>query len=569
MLFILFYWLYLFLLTSSYGILLKKIINIKPVSPAVIPLLGSFFIVIVASIVAVFYSLDIVFESLLISLSIVSIFAFKKDFKAYTKQLIAQFASFSTLIKTLFISVVILAIAKSASAPYLIDNESYYIQSIKWLDYYGLVPGLSNLHFFLSQMSPWHILQSATNLNFLFTDFNDLSGFYLVLGNGYAFYYLNRYFNSRQFTDLLIGLFPLVNVFLFQFIAAPSPDVGIYICFLILTSEFIINYYSKENLCIVSLFIISFFAIYIKLTAILYVVFPIILIIKHRQNLLILKSDVYKIITIGAITLVLFIAKNSIVTGFPFYPITSLNLLNVDWKFPIKILTFFTEQTRLDDFLMTAEVYNNASYLERFIRWLTLPKLDGVFNLGMCVLLFIFPIVLYKSKHRKLLLIFYGMSLLQMIWLLSTSPQYRFFFMFFTLLLSASIASIISNKKLIKSGITISVIAITIPLFFTFNLNHFTNNKFHLNSSSFSTDWVIIPHKNTRYPELDFTTFIEGNTLFYTPKELEFFWGTGDGPLPTINKVQFNYFKTYFNVIPQLRSSNLKDGFFSKPLFND
>ena len=327
MLLILFYWFYLFLLTSSYGILLKKIMNLKIVTPVVVPLLGSFFITIIASIVAVFYNLDIVFESLLASIALVSIVVLKTECKAYIKQLIAQFISFSTLIKVLFITVFLLAIAQSASAPYLIDNESYYIQSIKWLDYYGLVPGLSNLHFFLSQMSPWHILQSATNLNFLYTHFNDLSGFYLVLGNGYAFFHLNRYFITRQFTDLLIGLFPIGNIFLFQFIGAPSPDIGIYVCFLILSSEFIKGFYTKENLCVVSLFIISFFAIYIKLTAILYVIFPVILIIKYRQGPLILKSDVYKIITIAAITFVLFITKNSIVTGFPLYPLSSLDQL--------------------------------------------------------------------------------------------------------------------------------------------------------------------------------------------------------------------------------------------------
>lgn len=570
MLLIFFYWSYLFILTSSFGILLKKIVNINPVSPFITPILGSFFITVLASIVALFYKLDVIFESLLAIISIILILIYKKESKIYIKKLKNHFSSFSKLFKILFITVFILALAQSASAPYLIDNESYYIHSIKWLDYYGLVPGLANLHFFLSQMSPWHILQSATNLNFAYSNFNDLSGFYLVLGNAYAFFFLNRYFRTRQFTDLLIGLFPISNVFLFQFIGAPSPDIGIYICFLILTSEFIKGYYSKNNLCIVSLFIISFFAIYIKITAILYVVFPVILLLKYRKDvLLITKKEVFKIILIGITTLILFIIKNTIITGFTLYPITSFDILSVDWKLPIQVSLFLTEQTRLTDFLMTADAYKNASFLDFFIQWLTLPKLDGVFNLGMCLLLFILPVVLYKSKHRKLLLILYALSVLQMVLLLNTSPQYRFFFMFFLLLLSVLIALIVSNEKLIKIGIIISVIAIAIPLLFPFNLSQFTDNKFHQNSSVFSVHYFIKPHKSTRYPNLEFTKFKAGNTHFYTPSAMKFFWGTGDGPLPTINRVQFDYFETYFKVIPQQRGQNLKDGFYSKHVPND
>lgn len=148
MLLILFYWFYLFLLTSSYGIVLKKILKLKTASPFIIIILGSFLITLLATCFAVFYKLDSIFESILATTAVVFIVVFKSESRAYFKEIKALFSSLSILLKVLFIVVFVLALAQSASAPYLIDNESYYIHSIKWLDQYGIVPGLSNLHFF-------------------------------------------------------------------------------------------------------------------------------------------------------------------------------------------------------------------------------------------------------------------------------------------------------------------------------------------------------------------------------------------------------------------------------------
>jgi len=97
-------------------------------------------------------------------------------------------------------AITILIIAQCSTAPYVIDNESYYIQTIKWLNEYGYVKGLANLHIFFGQTSGWHIAQSAFNLSFLYPNFNDLSGFCLLLGNLFAILKLNSYFSNENKT---------------------------------------------------------------------------------------------------------------------------------------------------------------------------------------------------------------------------------------------------------------------------------------------------------------------------------------------------------------------------------
>jgi len=81
----------------------------------------------------------------------------------------------------------VLILNHCSQSPLLIDNETYYIQTIKWLNEYGFVKGLANLHVFLGQTSGWHIAQSVFNFSFLYANFNDLSGYALTLGLVFSF----------------------------------------------------------------------------------------------------------------------------------------------------------------------------------------------------------------------------------------------------------------------------------------------------------------------------------------------------------------------------------------------
>jgi len=62
----------------------------------------------------------------------------------------------------------------------------------------------------------------------------------------------------------------------------------------------------------------------------------------------------------------------------------------------------------------------------------------------------------------------------------------------------------------------------------------------------------------------NYLKFNVGNLIFESPDESSFFWITGNGELPCVNKQQIDYFKSNYNYIPQLRTNNLKDGFYAK-----
>jgi hypothetical protein len=80
---------------------------------------------------------------------------------------------------------------------------------------------------------------------------------------------------------------------------------------------------------------------------------------------------------------------------------------------------------------------------------------------------------------------------------------------------------------------------------------------------------LVTPHPKTKYKEAVYETFQSENTILNTPINIDFFWATGDSPLPGLQKQQYDYFKYYFHVIPVMRTGNLKDGFYSKKIAND
>jgi hypothetical protein len=79
---------------------------------------------------------------------------------------------------------------------------------------------------------------------------------------------------------------------------------------------------------------------------------------------------------------------------------------------------------------------------------------------------------------------------------------------------------------------------------------------------------VIKPHRNSQF-EAGYEVLNIESISINAPTAIDFFWGTGDLPLPSVNKQQLEYFKTYFNIIPQQRTEDVKDGFYSKALEND
>ncbi|MBU3681317.1 MAG: hypothetical protein FGM16_05180 [Flavobacterium sp.] len=446
--------------------------------------------------------------------------------------------------------IVLITLKTSSDVPFLIDNESYYIQSIKWINEYGLVKGLANLHLFLGQMSPFHILQAGFNFNFISNRFNDLNGLILVIS---SYYFLQEM--EKQSQKHWIGFVILFTILFQQFVSQPSPDLILLVVTQIILYLFLEHAHSSISFR--TALLLFALIVFIKITILPLGLLFIYWIYKLK------KEYMYSVVILSVIG-VLFAIKNTIITGYPLFPFQLIEL-NLPWILP-KILL-----NRLSDVTVNAGYFEsiiipNASMTTKLISWISLDGLNRFFNIGILVLFIAVPFTSIFRK-TKLVPITYAILAIHFILILLKSPQFRFFlpeFIFFSALLCSELVILLKvNNKKVNSLIFLFCTGSFI-LFFLINITPLTNNKFHQTKSKFATNQLFVPEENSKYPKLKFDTLQLKNLHFYSPKENFFFYGTANGPLPCVNKeqVKFMYKKTGF--IPQQIGDEISDGFCSK-----
>ncbi|MBU2938665.1 hypothetical protein KO494_03835 [Lacinutrix sp. C3R15] len=562
MLFILLSWLYILAISSIIGVTVNSIIQLKKQDTIITLFLGFFGVTLLASVWAIPFAINAYFYAFLLILTSVLSYLQYKSILAFWLQLKAETASLSLFFKVFITGIGFLILAQSASPPFVIDNESYYIQTIKWLNTYGFTNGLVNLHVFLGQTSAWHILQSAFNFSFIYKHFNDLSALALLLGNVYAIFKLQAFLSKKDtnISNLIFGLFPLWNVFFFPFISAPSPDIAIYVLSNILLHQFVLCYANYTKQAFFTVVLLSFFMAFIKLTALPFCILSLVL---YKRYFVFTRSTTSIVVLFGSLTLLLFTIKNIIITGNLVFPLQGIDRLKTSWSLPENIASYFANYTKPYAYHLTEEAFNKASLFIKLKSWLLAPTLHGIFNKAIILILLIFPIINYKSKNKKAFYAIYTIAIIAMLFLFLTSPQYRFFFPFilcFSLLIASKI---FRHKNSIKTVLVCSIILVAIPLFFKIDNVQISNNKQLAVSSTFSLEYVINPYKNSKYAK-KYKSIQLNKTTIHTPTEVDFFWGTGDIPLPALNQEQLDFFKTHFQIIPQQRTKHLKDGFISK-----
>ena len=549
---------YIFITTLNFGILFKKIIGIANCHVVIHHILGLFFYTIFTSIAAFFIRINIEFYSLVFIINL-AVFIFNKPlFIKELKSFINTISRLDILFKVLFCAIFIITLAQSVTAPYLLDNESYYIQTIKWINEFGYVKGLANLHMFFAQNSAWHTLQAGFNFPFILDFFNDLNGFLFVLISLLALEKINNYKYNFDLQGICFGLILLFTIFFMQFINAPSPDLIVFVLTPYIFYIFIKQYNNiDENSFKIVLSLVLFLCL-IKVTIAVIIFLILILFFKNLQSL---KKHILTFTLLSGVVLIIFLAKNYIISGYLFFPIETIELFNVDWKQPQSLMQFYNYGTYLAGFDNQEVV--NLTIVDRFLFWLNISKLHGLFNKIYILLLLVFPLFIFKNTAKKPISIIYFLAILQFIILWNNSPQYRFFFVFIIFLSLQIVIPFLKNRSVINYFLTLIIISSAIPIFFEINLNALTNNSFAMKLSKFNSKNIFIPEGKSKINTL-FTKVNINGFKFYSPSDDAFFWATGNGNLPCVNKKQVNYIKQSFGYVPQLRSKELKNGFKSK-----
>ena len=558
MILILLSWLYIFFTAFSFGIAFSKVLRIKQFDVVISTIVGLFSITLLATIWAFFAPIAIGFHLVLALPAVFFCYKNKTTFTSILKDTLVQIKSFSHPVKILLAVSSLLVLAQSATLPFIIDNESYYIQTIKWLNEHGFVKGLANLHLFLGQTSGWHIAQSVYSFSFLYDRFNDLNGFCLLLGNLFAFQKLHSYFTKGNQMNLLFGLLPLTYAFLFQFISSPSPDFPVYIFAFILFSMYLQNEAAQDTFIIIT--ILTLFAIFIKITTVVLLLFPFILLLKHFA---VLKKKLLTVSCLGGLVLLLFVLKNIMLTGYPLFPLLCFRMDDLDYAVPSLIMNFFFSKSVMHSFYIDNAAFPNASVLDLAKHYFLYNGMSGYIGIVSLLTLLVTPIVIIKKRLPKALWTVYLAFLVLVILLCFSSPQYRFYVYFTLFFLLLWLSLWITNPKWILRFYTSSMVLVAVLVFVPLSFGSLTANVLLSKNSTFHLKNIVIPEPNSKWKQ-EYKGGSVGNMSYHSPIDTSFFWVTSNGNLPCVNEAQIKYFEQGFFYIPQQRSTDLNDGFYAQ-----
>ncbi|TRW25814.1 hypothetical protein FMM05_06215 [Flavobacterium zepuense] len=545
------YWLFLFILLLPLGVLTQHALKLKTNSPILTLLSGIVLLTCGFTFTAFFMPLGAFSLAIWCIISLASGIYFKSEVFRLIKSFGESLKQLPSYLKIVIGILTFAALLKSAQYPFIIDNESYYVQTIKWLNEFGFVKGLGNLHMFFAQNSGWHVLQAGLNFSFVSYIINDINGFVFLICTFYCIIEGQRLSTDRRLHWLMF--MPLPAILFFQFLDVPSPDLPLLIITSIILHLYAQHSENEDNYKIALLFFILL--VFIKLTVLpLGILFlPGLL---KRQNLV--------FITVTAIPIaILWISKNIIVNGYPLYPIAYFKT-GYDWAMPDNLFHFIIDNTADYGYNRTtgnALLPPDTSMTDKLLMWLQQNGLARIVNRLTIAVLALMPVAI--AKNKKYMLIYIAL-LINFLVVLFTSPQFRYF-LYITicagLFVVAWLFNILKTNALVYKGLlALSILLISIT-FFNLKFSGLTANKHHQSNSVVRWQQLYKPEGVTKLPKLEFIQIKMDNLEYYSPKYNFFRYGTANGPLPCVNSEQIEYLYRELGIIPQLRSTELKDGF--------
>ncbi len=490
-----------------------------------------------------FYGFSLIFQ--------IFFFVFSIIFLIYRPEFVRTiwhvFKKFSLSDKILLFIILIVVLMLSAAFSSLPDNESYYIQTVKWANEQGFIKGLMNIHPFLGQFSGWHILQAGCNLHYKSLTFNDLNGLFLLI---FVFYWLQtvRKYGLKQTYWFVI--FPVVSVLTVFFIDSPSPDLSVALLSLIVFDLFIINFKHFNINLFIEMFLLASLSFLIKPTAVINVIPVLILWWRYRR---ILNVYSMKMLILGLILLSLWFSKNYIVTGYIFYPFDLLgDLVKPVWQYPRELMQYISQLGQRENMALSL----SGHLITGFWQWLRQPGIHQIINPLIVILLVLYPVILVLKKQKLKIsnpywLLYLTGSIYFMI-ILFISPNFRFY-LSFLLFLAMSIKAFSGSQLNFKYFNTFGWILFIFAGIFLSLRQHFGLKN-------------IITPRPVSSLNVPFKTESVGNLEYHYPDDSRLFWQTGDAPLPAVHKRQIAFFWQNFNIVPQ--QSPDKKYYYSKPVRN-
>lgn len=352
------------------------------------------------------------------------------------------------------------------------DTDLYHAQAIRWIEEYGVVKGLGNLHNRLAYNSAFMCLQALFSFSSFFNQSTHVLNGYIAFGIcvdivGFLLFRKEKKATKVSFFMAAAILLYICNESTLYTLSSPNTDfmalvLAAYIlfhwCRLLERKEKSATPYGV--LCILGAFAIS-----LKLSVVMIMVLllkPAIVLIKEKK-----VKEILLFVSLGVLILIPYFVRNVIISGYLVYPYSALDLFNVDWKMARSVVDY----DKIEIAQYGRNMYNvtkeNTPFFKWFPIWWNGQKiwLKVLFVLNIILILsgsiMEFICVRKNKKWDGDRVLFWMTTVAMLLFWIITAPLERYG-MLFLLLIPSQIAGYLSEKLSFKWK---RILYITVNLF--------------------------------------------------------------------------------------------------------
>lgn len=339
------------------------------------------------------------------------------------------------LVKVFFLFVLLLLYAYGASRGILhYDTALYHAQSIRWIEEYGIVKGLGNLHCRLAYNSASFALSALYSMAFLGGQSYHCAAGFLAFVVALICTELGKAIGRKKLcpSDFARVACVYYLLMIYDEMISPASDY-----FMVLTAFYLVIRWmdlmeEKENavfpyamLCVLGIFLMT-----VKLSAALIILLacgPAAMLLREKRWK---ETGVY--IGLGILAAAPYLIRNVLLSGWLVYPFTGLDLFKVDWKIPKGIAAYDAKEIQV-----WGRGYSDVTKFDMSIReWMPawfrgLGGMDKLFVLAAILSVIVFVIrfglwLVQRKKGRAGKHLLEGVVSLSFLFWLFSSPLIRY-----------------------------------------------------------------------------------------------------------------------------------------------
>ena len=340
------------------------------------PITGLIILTLISQIVILFIPLSSYFFLSMFSLLILLLLFKRKDVKIFLRRILTCFRERSVFTMIFIILSWLMILVINAGPITMDDTESYHIQMVKWINEYGTVPGIANLHERFGFNSSWF-----SSISF-FLPFRSSYNLYTVLNgalslwiSAFLIWQVNPVLGIRRERTISSFIFAIIIIFLLMLFCWPMirGNAATANYDFITTSLMLILFIKSFNKQVTpSSFEWIMWPVYLFTVRIINC--PLLILSLYGFYMLIRKGDWKKVIVFVFLCFFLiapFVFRNVILSGYPFYPTTLFNIFNVDWKISSDIVKRLLDYIKYFNRVNVTFMDINQTKQLRFPNWLS------------------------------------------------------------------------------------------------------------------------------------------------------------------------------------------------------